>query len=81
MRGSGGPRQLSGHIVAQEWHRSGTGMPPGHTQFLQPRDIYCRMPARWGLQQTHPGLQAATRHGARDPLVRPQKFKSNKPHV
>ena len=25
-----------------------------------------------GLQQTHPGLWAATRHGARDPLVRPQ---------
>ena len=22
------------------------------------------MPARWGLQQTHPGLQAATRRGA-----------------
>ncbi len=33
---------------------------------------YCRMPARWGLQQTHPGLRAATRHGARDPLVRSQ---------
>ncbi len=32
--------------------------------------IYCRVPARWGLQQTHPGLRAATRHGVRDPLVR-----------
>ncbi len=30
--------------------------------------IYCRLPARWGLQQTHPGLRAATRHGARDPF-------------
>ncbi len=29
--------------------------------------IYCHVPARWGLQQTHPGLRAATRHGARDP--------------
>ncbi len=25
-----------------------------------------------GLQQTHPGLRAATRHGVRDPLVRSQ---------
>ncbi len=24
--------------------------------------LYCRVPARWGLQQTHPGLRAATRH-------------------
>ncbi len=32
--------------------------------------IYCRVPAGWGLQQTHPGLRAATRHGVRDPLVR-----------
>ena len=31
--------------------------------------IYCRVPARWGLQQTHPGLRTATRHGVRDPLV------------
>ena len=31
--------------------------------------IYCRVPARRGLQQT---AWAATRHGARDPLVRPQ---------
>ena len=31
--------------------------------------IYCRVPARRGLQRT---AQAATRHGARDPLVRPQ---------
>ncbi len=31
--------------------------------------IYCRVPARWGLQQTHPGLRAATRHGVRDPLT------------
>ncbi len=29
--------------------------------------IYCRVPARWGLQQTT-GLRAAARHGARDPL-------------
>ncbi len=28
--------------------------------------IYCRVPERWGLQQTHPGLRAATRHGVRD---------------
>ncbi len=34
-------------------------------------DRYCRVPTRWGLQQTHPGLRAATRHGARDPLVCP----------
>ena len=34
--------------------------------------IYCCVPARWGLQQTHPGLRAATRHGVRDPLVRSQ---------
>ncbi len=34
--------------------------------------IYCRVPARWGLQQTHPGLRAATTHGVRDPLVRSQ---------
>ncbi len=27
---------------------------------------YCRVPARWRLQQTHPGLRAATRHGVRD---------------
>ena len=33
---------------------------------------YCRVPARWGLLQTHPGLRAATRHGIRDPLVRSQ---------
>ncbi len=32
--------------------------------------IYSRVPARQGLQQTRPGLQAATRHGVRDPLVR-----------
>ena len=32
--------------------------------------MYCRVPARWGLQQTHTGIQAATRHGVRDPLVR-----------
>ncbi len=31
---------------------------------------YCHVPARWGLQQTHPGLRAAKRHGVRDPLVR-----------
>ncbi len=31
--------------------------------------IYCRVPARRGLQRT---ARAATRHGARDPLVRPQ---------
>ncbi len=31
--------------------------------------IYCLVPARRGLQQT---ARAATRHGARDPLVRPQ---------
>ncbi len=31
-------------------------------------EIYCRVPARRGLQQT---ARAATRHGARDPLVRP----------
>ncbi len=31
--------------------------------------IYCRVPARRGLQRT---AWAATRHGARDPLVRPQ---------
>ncbi len=31
--------------------------------------IYCRVPARRGLQQT---ARAATRHGARDPLVCPQ---------
>ncbi len=31
--------------------------------------IYCRVPARRGLQRT---AQAATRHGARDPLVCPQ---------
>ncbi len=29
---------------------------------LQDMDIYCRVPARWSLQQTHPGLRAATRH-------------------
>ncbi len=34
---------------------------------------YCRVPARWGLQQTHPGLRAATRHGVRDPLVCSQR--------
>ncbi len=34
--------------------------------------IYCRVPARWGLQQTHPGLRAATRQGVRDPLVHSQ---------
>ena len=27
--------------------------------------IYCCVPARWGLQQTHPALRAATRHGVR----------------
>ncbi len=32
-------------------------------------EIYCRVPARRGLQQT---TRAATRHGARDPLVGPQ---------
>ncbi len=31
--------------------------------------IYCRVLARRGLQRT---ARAATRHGARDPLVRPQ---------
>ena len=31
--------------------------------------VYCRVPARRGLQRT---TRAATRHGARDPLVRPQ---------
>ncbi len=36
---------------------------------MDPTFIYCRMPARRGLQQT---TRAATRHGARDPLVRPQ---------
>ncbi len=32
-------------------------------------NIYCRVPARRGLQRT---ARAATRLGARDPLVRPQ---------
>ena len=31
--------------------------------------LYCRVPARRGLQRT---ARAATRHRARDPLVRPQ---------
>ena len=31
--------------------------------------VYCRMPVRRGLQRT---ARAATRHGARDPLVCPQ---------
>ncbi len=39
---------------------------------LELGDIYCCVPARWGLQQTHPGLRAATRHRVRDPLVRSQ---------
>ncbi len=30
---------------------------------------YCHVPARWGLQQTHPGLRAVTRHCLRDPLT------------
>ncbi len=34
-----------------------------------PATIFCRVPARWGLQQTHPGLRAATRHGVRDPHI------------
>ncbi len=33
------------------------------------RGIYCRVPERWGLQQTHPGLRAATRHRVRDPTL------------
>ncbi len=41
--------------------------------------IYCRVPARWVLQQTNPGLRAVTRHGARDPLVRPQVDQTCKP--
>ncbi len=41
--------------------------------------IYCRVPARQGLQRT---ARAATRHGARDPLVRPQvDQKRNEPHT
>ncbi len=40
--------------------------------------IYCRVPARGGLQQTHPGLRAATRHEVRDSLVR---LKRNKPYI
>ncbi len=32
--------------------------------------IYCRVPARWGLQQTHPGLRASTRHGLRDKILK-----------
>ncbi len=41
-------------------------------QYFIGNPLYCRVPARWGLQQTHPGLRAATRHGVRDPLVRSQ---------
>ena len=41
---------------------------------------YCRVPARCGLQDTLPGLRAATRHRARDPLVRPQ-VERNEPHT
>ena len=33
-------------------------------------ETYCRVQARWGLQQTHPGLRAESRQGVRDPLVR-----------
>ena len=71
------------------------GMDPPYTSiwileflFFSDIPIYCRMPARRGLQQT---AQAATRHGARDPLVRPQvdkldnhldkNFKRNEPHI
>ena len=35
-------------------------------QYYHKSWIYCHMPARWALQQTHPGLRAATRHGVRD---------------
>ena len=35
-----------------------------HPNFWVPNGIYCHVPARWGLQNTHPGLQVAT--------VRPQ---------
>ncbi len=38
-------------------------------QTVESRYRYCRLPARRGLQRT---ARAATRHGARDPLVRPQ---------
>ncbi len=50
--------------------------------------MYCRVPARRGLQRT---TRAATRHGARDPLVHPQVDqtikldnyldKRNEPHI
>ncbi len=41
-------------------------LPPLNINAMQK---YCRVPARRGLQQT---AWAATKHGARDPLVRPQ---------
>ena len=30
---------------------------------------YCRVPVRQGLQQTRPGLRAATRHQVKDPMI------------
>ena len=38
-------------------------------QTIESKGVYCRVPARQGLQRT---ARAATRHRARDPLVRPQ---------
>ena len=54
---------------------------------IRQSDIYCCVPARWGLQQTHPGLLAATIHVKHltwlysHNYLYKKKIKRNEPHI